>query len=300
MSNPNPAGTVIVLNFQGAEWLDDGLESLANQTATGFEVLVVDNASTDGSASIAKRHSVSLVQLPKNVGFSSGNNAGARAARGEWLVFVNNDMRFAPEFVEQITEPLRDTSVFGVDVSHRDWQGHTSHGATGVALRNRLGGLLRTIEYPERLPATAVDVPFVCGGAVAVRRTHFETLGGFDERFFAGSEDVDLCWRAAARLAHRLLASGAVRTPCRRRVLNRPGRSPSKKSGGEGPSRIRGETPSATGSSRRLVTVVPRARCGPDSGAPSPVRAGCFRGWLRTVRGCIVLRRPAPPSICET
>ena len=223
-------GTVIVLNYEGADWLDGCLSSLAEQTRRDFDVLVVDNASTDGSARIAERRGVGLLKLPKNVGFSAGNNAGARVATGNWLVFVNNDMRFAPTFVEEITRPLSDPSIFAVDIAHTDWEGRPSHRATGVAVRRRMGGLLRTIEYPERTASEMVDVPFACGGAIAVNRGHFDAIGGFDERFFAGSEDVDLCWRGWLRgwrtthLPEALcehLIGGASTTPAGRRLRGR-------------------------------------------------------------------------------
>ena len=73
-SSKRTAGTVVVLNYQGGQWLDDCLSSLKTQTMSGFEILVVDNASTDGSVGIALQQEVPLIQLPKNVGFSAGNN----------------------------------------------------------------------------------------------------------------------------------------------------------------------------------------------------------------------------------
>src|SRR5438105_3575150 len=94
--------SVIVLNHNGAQWLDECLRSLKQQTYEPVEIIVVDAASTDGSRDIVDRHRVRIIALEGNPGFGKGNNAGARVAAGEWLVFVNPDMRFEPTFIDEL------------------------------------------------------------------------------------------------------------------------------------------------------------------------------------------------------
>lgn len=188
-------GTVIVLNWQGEEWLEDCLRTLLDQTVSGYRVIVVDNGSRDGSPEIAGRFDVEWLPLGSNIGFSAANNAAARHASGEWIIFVNNDMRFDRAFVETISRRLfAEESTFAVDVGQRDWNGNRSHGAVRVTTA-RTGQLAFAESYPDQ----ETRVAFGNGGALGVRRDRFHELGGWDERMFAGSEDVDLCWRAWLR-----------------------------------------------------------------------------------------------------
>ncbi len=187
-------GTVIVLNWQGEEWLEDCLATLLDQTAERYRVLVVDNGSTDGSMKIARSFDVDLMPLEKNLGFSTANNIGARAAAGQWLIFANNDMRFERQFVAKVAQRLlADDKTFAVDVGQRDWEGRVSHGAVKITSNARRFG------FDESYPDAETPVAFGNGGALGVRRDLFEELGGWDERMFAGSEDIDLCWRAWLR-----------------------------------------------------------------------------------------------------
>jgi GT2 family glycosyltransferase len=197
--------SVVVLNFFGEEHLDACLGSLCAALDDETEVIVVDNGSPDRSAEVAARYRVRWLPLGCNLGFSKGNNAGARAARGDVLVFLNNDMRMAPDFVERILEPFADPAVFAVDALQFDWEGaHQIHGATRARRAGVLDALLHRTELPllalEQTPdAEVVDVFQCCAGSMACHRERFLALGGFDERLSAGAEDTDICLRAALR-----------------------------------------------------------------------------------------------------
>ena len=101
---PDPLISVIIPNWNGAEHLPVCLDSLRAQVYANVELIVVDNASTDGSqALIAGRYpEVRLVQLPANRGFTGACNAGLEAARGEILVLLNNDTEAAPTWLEEV------------------------------------------------------------------------------------------------------------------------------------------------------------------------------------------------------
>lgn len=226
-----PSGAVIVLNWNGAAWLDGCLSTLAAQSVGDFELVVVDNASTDSSAEVALKYPIRWLQLDRNYGFSRGNNAGARATSGDWLVFVNNDMRFEPTFVETVVAKLMsDSGLFAIDVAQRDWAGNPSHGAIRLTRQKARSVGRRRLVSTESFPKEPTLVPFGNGGALCVRRSHFEQLGGWDERMFAGSEDVDLSWRAWRMgwgtlwipdyLAHAKIG-GASSTPEGRRLRRR-------------------------------------------------------------------------------
>src|SRR5262252_1879852 len=101
-----PSGaSVIILTYNGRRWLPACLDALAAQRgAPPFDVIVVDNGSTDGSAAFVRERwpAVRVVETGANLGFAAGNNAGAREARGDWLVFLNNDTAPEPDWLARL------------------------------------------------------------------------------------------------------------------------------------------------------------------------------------------------------
>lgn len=206
MSRPNPLASVVVLNFNGERYLADCLGSLSDQSYAPLEVVVADNGSSDRSGEIAASYPVRWLPLQANHGFARGNNLAAAACAGEFLIFVNNDMRFARGFVENLCAPLLcDPSLFATDARQLDWAGHA---ALRRAVRLERRPWLDSVFRPGWIPGlrTAqidtdgpVKVFQACGGSMAVRRSFFEELGGFDDRFPASWEDTEICWRAWLR-----------------------------------------------------------------------------------------------------
>lgn len=198
--------SVIVLNFNGAAHLPDCLDSLCAQRPDEVEIIVADNGSSDASEEIAARYPVRWHGLGRNHGFARGNNLAAGSASGDVLVFVNNDMRFEPDFLVRLIRPFqRRESLFATDARQLSWAGTRQvHGATSLA---RLplaswvtrAGLLPRHAVHQRAPAESVPVVQACAANMAVRRSMFEDLGGFDGRLPAGWEDTEICWRAWLR-----------------------------------------------------------------------------------------------------
>jgi GT2 family glycosyltransferase len=197
-----PLVSVIVLNYNGAHLLPDCLDSFAAQDWPSLEVLVADNGSVDGSASVASSYRVRWVPMGDNLGFSMANNRAAAQAGGDYLFFVNNDMKFKPDCVRRLAEVLqRDDSLFAADPTQVDWAG-----SRVIHARTRLvpGRYVQMVVPPFAVDYTApadglVEVPWGCAGSLMVRRDRFEALGGFDPKFFIDFEDTDLCWRAWRR-----------------------------------------------------------------------------------------------------
>ncbi|HJV65333.1 MAG TPA: glycosyltransferase family 2 protein, partial [Geomonas sp.] len=96
--------SIIIVNWNGLEHLPDCLASLKRQSFRDFEVVLVDNGSTDGSLAYlrAEHPWVELVELPENRGFAGGNNAGLAKARGELIVTLNNDTEAEPSFLSEL------------------------------------------------------------------------------------------------------------------------------------------------------------------------------------------------------
>jgi GT2 family glycosyltransferase len=197
-----PLVTAIVLNYNGAHLLPDALNTLKRQQWSALEVVVVDNGSLDDSAAVATGYGVRWLPLGTNLGFSQANNRAAREAKGEFLFFVNNDMRFTPDCVGTLAQVLRDDpSLFAADPTQLDWEGtRVIHGRTFFIP----GSFQDTVVPPFAVHYTGladsqVEVPWGCAGSLLVRRDRFEVLGGFDPTFFIDFEDTDLCWRAWLR-----------------------------------------------------------------------------------------------------
>jgi GT2 family glycosyltransferase len=204
-----PRTSVIVLNFNGARWLSRCLDALLAQGDT-FEVLVVDNASTDGSAERAsERPGVQLLRLPTNVGFAGGNNAGASVARAtDYLVFLNNDTEVRPGWLTALVLALDTHPEAGLATSHIVRLEDPSVVDSAGDGYLRAGGAFKRWHGQRRPPGHAVEEVFgACGAAFAIRRSLFESLGGFDDAFFMLYEDVDLSYRA------RLAGSRCVYVP---------------------------------------------------------------------------------------
>jgi GT2 family glycosyltransferase len=202
----DPRTSVIVLNWNGLRWLDDCLSALRRQSGS-FEILVVDNASSDGSVQ-RLRHDpdVRLVALDRNVGFAGGNNAGARQARArDYLVFLNNDTAVQDGWLDALVGALDADGDAALATSHIVFMHDPSivdSAGDGYLLA---GGAFKRWHGTRHAPGPHVEEVFgACGAAFAIRRSVFEALGGFDDRLFMVYEDVDLSYRA--RLAgHRCL-----------------------------------------------------------------------------------------------
>jgi N-acetylglucosaminyl-diphospho-decaprenol L-rhamnosyltransferase len=194
-----PRVSVIVLNYNGRQWLGGCLEALAaQQGAPPFDVLVADNASTDDSIRFLTERfpDVRVVQNRSNLGFAAGNNAGATRATGDWLVFLNNDTVPAADWLSHLCRPLVERPEIAVVTSRIVFLDDPSILDSAGDGYLRAGGAYK---HGHRTAAAAHmqsgEVFGACGAAFVIRRDVFEALGGFDERFFMVYEDVDLSYR---------------------------------------------------------------------------------------------------------
>lgn len=214
-----PRVSVVIVNYNAGDRLRRCLAHLGAQTFRDFEVLLVDNASTDGSAAAALEEArglnLTLLEPGENLGFAAANNLAARSAAGDWLALLNPDAYAEPDWLEQLlaaSDRHPDIDAFGslqidaLDPSRLDGAGDVLH-ASGIYYRGGYGAPIETA------PQTDMETFAPCAAATLWRRARFEALGGFEERFFCYGEDVDLGYRhrlqdgrcvqvAAARVLH--------------------------------------------------------------------------------------------------
>ena len=222
-----PAIAVIVLTWNGRDLTLDCLDSLAKVTTPGVRVIVVDNASSDGTAAaIAARFGprVTVVSNPSNLGYAAGNNAGIRRALdggADFILLLNNDTVVDPAAVGELARGLAETPGAGVAGAKtyyftppdRIWfAGGEVSLWRGTA---RHIGIRETDRGQHDAPR---DVDYVSGCALMARREVFQAIGMLDESYRAYFEDTDFCMRAAragfriryvptAKVWHRISAS---------------------------------------------------------------------------------------------
>jgi GT2 family glycosyltransferase len=208
-----PDVSVVIVNYNGRRWIDDCLTAVLSQQDVQPEVIFVDNASTDGSVEyVGERFpAVRIVALQENTGFAGGNNAGARAARGRLLAFLNNDTVADGRWLASLRLALDANPDAGLATSRivymHDPETVDSAGdaytRAGGAFKRGHGAMASAYLEP-------CEVFGACGAAFMIRRKLFEELGGFDEDFFLVYEDVDLSYRAQLRGQRVLYVPGAI------------------------------------------------------------------------------------------
>ena len=189
--------SVIVLNYNGRGFLDGCLTSLASQTYSDFEVIVVDNGSRDGSPDYIEENYpwVRLAKNDENLGFAGGTNVGIRAAKGEFILTLNNDSRADSRFIEELIKPMADPEV-GVCAAKMLFPDGRINSA-GICISRSGAAWDRGMFEPDRGQYEFVEEVFgACAGAALYRREMLDEIGLFDEDFFLYLEDVDLAFRA--------------------------------------------------------------------------------------------------------
>jgi GT2 family glycosyltransferase len=200
-----PAVSAIIVNWNGAHHLETCLPSLLSQSFNSLETIVVDNGSKDDSEKVTRRFQARWVPLGKNVGLAPGLNHGAMIAAGDFLLFINNDMRFDPNFVAALLKPMQvSEEIFATDGMQFNWDGtERGHLATRLASRQPSGHpsteLVPGLYFYPKEVNHEISVYTGSAACLLVRRRLFEELNGFDDRLPLGYEDVEICWRAWIR-----------------------------------------------------------------------------------------------------
>jgi GT2 family glycosyltransferase len=194
-----PGATFVIPNWNGRQWLPACLESIARQESAAEEVIVVDNGSDDGSLEfLASEHPrVRVMALGRNTGFAHAANRGLEAAQSELVALVNTDVVLAPDWLRRMRHAINDEpSAASVACKMLDLENPEQVYDAGDVLR-RDGACEQRGRFgrDDGSFGEAGDVFGACAGAALYRRGALLALGGFDERYFAYLEDVDLALR---------------------------------------------------------------------------------------------------------
>lgn len=198
----SPEVSIIIATWNGRAYLQACLDAAAAQRGVDAEIILVDNASTDGTTEYVRGRfpAVRIVSLPENRGFTGGNNAGAQHARGRFLAFLNNDTVPDADWLRALRNGIDPAAGFLLATSRIVYMHDASIiDSAGDGLFRWGGAFKRHHGAPADMAASSGEVFGICGAACLISKAVFDELGGFDEDFFASHEDVDLSYRARLR-----------------------------------------------------------------------------------------------------
>jgi len=208
-----PRLSIVIVTYNSTGHIGDCVRSLVeNRPAVDHEIVVVDNASTDGTgAAIRSRwDGVRVIDAGANLGFARANNLGIRQTLGELILLLNPDTAVPPGAIDALVGALDsrpDVAIVGPRVVNADGRAELSFGrmlSPFAEIRQKLlvGGSRRggpLAMYVESTTRRQREVDWVSGACLLVRRTDAESVGLLDERFFMYTEDVDFCAAVRAR-----------------------------------------------------------------------------------------------------
>jgi GT2 family glycosyltransferase len=212
-----PPVSIIIVNYNGRKFLEECLNSVLLTRYPNFEIIFVDNGSTDGSVEyilrLAQNDSrIKLIQNSTNLGFAEGNNSGIRHARGEYIVLLNNDTVVDPNWIAELVKAMeKDQDVAVAQAKLLSYYNHRVIDSAGGIIDRWGFSIDRGMEeVDEGQYDNNQEIFFACFAASIVRKKVFREVGLLDTRFFAMFEDVDFCWRVRLRGYRAMLVPSAV------------------------------------------------------------------------------------------
>jgi hypothetical protein len=198
--------SVIIQNYNGKEYLKKWLKSVLNLGYSNFEVIVIDDASTDGSLELidslyGSNSRLRVIRNLKRLGIAEGRNVGIRAARGEYLLFLDNDVEVDRKCINELVKVLESDSTIGAAQSKVLFMKDRK-------MINSAGGFIDSYGGPHLRGNQEIDrgqfdkiteIFFASGCAMIASRNALKEAGLFDPRFFFWYDDVDICWKIRLR-----------------------------------------------------------------------------------------------------
>lgn len=195
--------SIVIVSFNARADLERCLASLHDAPpAAPHEIIVVDNASTDGSEDTARRAGVTVIASGANLGFAHANNMGIRASGGVNILLLNSDTIVPPGAIDRLLAELDhddDVAVVGPRLVDANGRAELSFGRMIGPLNELRQKRLAGSAAVERLARERHYPDWVSGACLLVRRADAEAVGGLDERYFMYTEDVDFCAAIRAR-----------------------------------------------------------------------------------------------------
>lgn len=182
--------SIIIINYNGKKWIKKCFDSLKNQTFKNFEVIVVDNNSSDNSIEQIKNYYsfVKIIQSKKNLGFAGGNNLGIKNANGQLILLLNYDTWFKNDFIERLYKEFISNNVDIVSPSQANYFNQKKSN-----FRAKIDPLGHCIHVRNNLQKSQSF--YLSGTCLLFPRELYEETLGLDSDFFMYFEEIDWFWR---------------------------------------------------------------------------------------------------------
>lgn len=201
---------VVILNYNGKEMLRKFLPSVVSRSK--FKIIITDNDSTDGSVEFVKSEypNLTLLSFAENSGFTGGYNKVLSQLEGdyEYYILLNSDVEVSPDWDKGLIDWLDKNSEFAAlqpkilsfqNPDFFDYAGAGGGFVDSLGYPYCRGRVFSTIEKDENQYDDEIEVDWASGACMAIRASVFHEVGGFDSRFFAHMEEIDICWRIKAK-----------------------------------------------------------------------------------------------------
>ncbi|GAB3925656.1 glycosyltransferase family 2 protein [Mucilaginibacter myungsuensis] len=201
-----PKVAVVILNWNGLKHLSQFLPSVLASEWDNLDIVVGDNASSDGSVSFLQHTfpTVSIIQNDQNYGFTGGYNRVLEQVEADYLILLNSDIEVTPNWIKPVIDMMEADELIAAaapKIKSYHQQTHFEHaGAAGGFIDSYgypfcRGRIFYEVEEDKGQYDTSGEVFWASGAAMFIKKKCWDLAGGFDERFFAHMEEIDLCWR---------------------------------------------------------------------------------------------------------
>lgn len=191
--------TVVIPNYNGIKYIRGCMDSLRSQEGGPFDILVIDNGSTDGSLEVLKEEyrEARVIPLSENTGFDHAVNLGIKESKTPYVILLNNDTITKPGFVQALVEAIEESEdIFSVSSMMLSMQDESIIDDAGDGYCALGWAYARGKGRPAAKYGKKVEIFAACAGAAIYRKTIIEEIGYFDETHFAYLEDIDIGYRA--------------------------------------------------------------------------------------------------------
>jgi GT2 family glycosyltransferase len=204
--NDTPKVAVVILNWNGLKYLQQFLPSVMTSTWPNLEIVLGDNASTDNSVAFVKASypGVQIICNKENYGFTGGYNRILEQVNADYFVLLNSDIEVTPGWIEPVIalmESDSDIAAAAPKIKSYNQKSHFEHaGAAGGFIDNMgypfcRGRIFYEVEEDKGQYDQSGEIFWASGAALFIKKQYWQQARGFDERFFAHMEEIDLCWR---------------------------------------------------------------------------------------------------------
>ncbi len=202
----NPSVSIIIVNYNGKELLKQCLISLEKINFNSFEIILVDNNSTDDSIDFVTKNfpKIILIKLEKNYGFAEPNNIASKIAKGKYLLFLNNDTTVTENFLSELMMVIESDKKIAICQSLLLKPDGT------VDSSGDFIDPLGIVYNSKTIPDKEREISSARGACMLIKKNIFNELGGFDKQFFVSFEDVDIGWRAWIKGYKVMLATKSI------------------------------------------------------------------------------------------